>query len=309
MAGNRHRMDSLGASYEAFAHSVLGRVASLTQVETKQDFGIDTYCQPRLSDGSQTESVGELCLLQIKGGAAPLAYGGLDQNGRWKSHEIHWLRSLWAPLFLAVVDREYRAVELFSLWQVWWVNCMSAAPFQIKCSWDNAGARRDFVSAAGTISPVAEPEMGDRLSWTVPLGPPLLRLTHEALNDVAFATSAVKTLRAWIAIDRQTVARFHTGIPVFESVRAWQTNETPSELMNLAAWDPTPGRNLLGLARVTAPVVLALGLHLQHQADPDAYRLIPILQWLRCQAVGGSMLDGLLEGLERNQSGGRSPRP
>src|SRR5688572_18728813 len=113
-------MDSRGESYEAFAHSVLGRIASLTSVETKQDFGVDVYCQPRVPYGTHSEAVTELCLIQIKGGASPLGYGGLDRNGNWKGYEFEWIRSLWAPLYLATVDVDYRRLDIFSAWPIWW---------------------------------------------------------------------------------------------------------------------------------------------------------------------------------------------
>ena len=121
MAGRRHEMNSIGESYEVFAESVLSRIATLTRIGTKQDFGTDTYCLPRVRAGERMETVTELCLLQVKGGRSPLEYGGLDRNGQWKGHELEWLKTLWAPLYLATVDAQYQRVDLFSLWPIWWV--------------------------------------------------------------------------------------------------------------------------------------------------------------------------------------------
>src|SRR5262245_7960265 len=104
MPGRRLDIDSIGESYEVFSESALNRVATLTRVGTKQDFGTDTYCQPRVKAGTRTEEVTELCLLQVKGGIASLAYGGTDGKERWKDEEIRWLRNLWAPLYLVRVD-------------------------------------------------------------------------------------------------------------------------------------------------------------------------------------------------------------
>src|SRR5712691_8091540 len=108
MAGRRHEMNSIGESYEVFAESVLSRIATLTRIGTKQDFGTDTYCLPRVRAGERMERVTELCLLQVKGGRSPLEYGGLDRNGKCKGHELEWLKTLWAPLYLATVDAQYQ---------------------------------------------------------------------------------------------------------------------------------------------------------------------------------------------------------
>src|SRR5438132_3931507 len=101
MAGRRLDVDSIGESYEVFAESVLSRIATITRIGTKQDFGTDTYCQPRVRTGVRLETVSELCLLQVKGGTSPLGYGGLDARDQWKGYEFDWLANLWAPLFLA----------------------------------------------------------------------------------------------------------------------------------------------------------------------------------------------------------------
>lgn len=128
MAGRRHEMDSIGDSYEIFAESVLSRIASLTRIGAKNDFGTDIYCQPRVQADSRTETVTELCLLQIKGGSSRLEYGGIDARGVWKQHEFEWLRDLWAPLYLVRVDAEYHKLNVYSLWPIWWVLCSAAHP-------------------------------------------------------------------------------------------------------------------------------------------------------------------------------------
>ncbi len=133
MAGRRHEMDSIGESYELFTESVLSRIATLTRIGTKNDFGTDTYCQPRVATGARMETVTELCLLQVKGGRSLLEYGGVDGNGEWRGYEFRWLKNLWAPLYLATVDAEYQKVDLFSLWAIWWVFWQCGTPFKVVC--------------------------------------------------------------------------------------------------------------------------------------------------------------------------------
>jgi len=302
-------VDSIGESYEVFAESVLSRIATLTRIGTKQDFGTDIYCLPRISTGDRTDTVTELCLLQVKGGHSPLTYGGIEK-GQWKCHEFDWLRSLWAPLYLATVDREYRRVDLFSLWPIWWVMWQCPAPYKIICSpKEPAGAAHTHMEPTRQIDK-AGAGYGDGQTWTVDLGPPILRLTHESLNDDAFQDSAILLFRRWIQCDRITVARFHEGVSVVEAILCWETNKPiPGHFKRHLAWDTRPGMNIERVASAFVPSLLALGVHLQHQDNEGAYRLIPALEWVQENGFGNEMTKGLLDGLLKNKLAGLSPRP
>jgi len=300
MPGRRHEMDSIGESYEVFAESVLSRIAALTRIGTKQDFGTDIYCQPRVKAGARTESVTEFCLLQVKGGRSPLQFGGLGK-GHWKVHEFAWLKNLWAPLYLAAVDTDYRRVDLFSLWPIWWVIWQCGTPFKVVCS-----SREPLESAYDYSHPTKDSSTdgtahGDGHIWTIDLGPPILRLTHQDLNDDKFRNRAVEILRSWISVDRQTVARFHVGVPLIDAHFRWQTNQMPDARQELLVMDNRPGMNIETLARALVPSLLGLGAHLQHQGNRDAFRLIPILEWIQANDFGNLITPQLLENLSRAQ--------
>jgi hypothetical protein len=307
MAGRRLDADSIGESYEVFAESVLSRIATLTRIGTKQDFGTDTYCQPRVAIGERMEAVTELCLLQVNGGSSPLMYGGVDSAGQWKEYEFEWLKNLWAPLYLARVDPQYQRVDLFSLWPIWLVMWRCGTPFKIIFS------VRDATESAYTfLQPTSEPTpsgagMGDDHTWTIYLGPPLLRLTHQNLNDDNFRNQAVDIFRYWIQIDRQTVPRFHARVPFVEAILAWVTNQMPGAYQQVLVYDPRPGMNIDWLAKALVPSLLTLGVHLQRQGNSEAYRLISILEWIETSKYGNELTKRLLEELSRAKREGVSP--
>ena len=62
----------------------------------------------------------ELCSVQVKGGQARFQYGGIAKQ-KWRVQDFIWLQSRGLPHYLARVDAKREAVELFSLWQIWWV--------------------------------------------------------------------------------------------------------------------------------------------------------------------------------------------
>jgi hypothetical protein len=140
------------------------------------------------------------------------------------------------------------------------------------------------------------------------LGPPILRLTHEQLNDSHFRQQVIDVLRYWIRVDRQTIARFHAGVSLIDANYTWRTNHLPTARQELLAIDGRPGANIEKLARALAPTVLGLGAHLQHQDNRDAFLLIPVLRWLQDNGYGTLIIPQLLDNLSRAEREGVSPR-
>lgn len=307
MAGRRLDVDSIGESYEVFAQSLLGRIATLTRIGMKEDFGTDTYCQPRISITARTEAVTELCLLQVKGGNSPLTYGGIDNKQEWKGYEFEWLKNLWAPLYVAKVDYNYQKVDLYSLWPVWWVMWQCGSPFKVTFSFGDASESQHTFSHPSKDAAADAVGMGDGHIWAVDLGPPFLRLTHEQLNNESFRNQAVEIFRFWIQVDRRIIANYHTNVPMVEAVHSWVTNHLPHVRQELLAMDGTPGKNIEVLAKALATPLTALGAHLQHQGNREAFRLIPILEWLESNCYGNLITPQLLEKLSLAQKEGVSP--
>ena len=302
-------MDSAGSTYETCVRLLLGQIASVVPVPREQDFGIDGYFQPRIAGEHQTETVAELGAVQIKGGDQVLKYGGFDPKGAWREFEFTWLRSLASPLYLARVDRGCSTVDLYSLWPLWLIFWRQALlPFEVvfatrepqdaSTSWEEPRASLE-ESASGH---------GDGRQWTVDLGAPMLRLTQAELNDSSFRLRAIASLRMWLTYDRLTLMRFQQFIPVLDGITAWRTNH--SEIVQIRRWqfwDSRAGANVARLCQTAAPVLVNLGIHLQHQNDRAAYSLIPALEWLNVRRALDVIGQGLLHGLKDAQVRGDGP--
>jgi hypothetical protein len=135
----------------------------------------------------------------------------------------------------------------------------------------------------------------------------MLRLTHKDLNNDDFRAKVVDVFRRWITADRQTVARYHLGVPLVSAANSWITNEIPGASIELLMMSPTPGALVDPLARALVLPLLALGASMQHQGNNNAFRLIPILEWFQENGYGTSLTEGLREKLTRSQAEGVSP--
>lgn len=183
MPGRRHKMDSTGARYQDFAKAVLGSLAAVVEVPREHDFGIDLFCQLLKPAGSATQTTTHLFSVQVKGGQERLCYGGL-KSSEWKEYEFTWLKSLATPLYLAVVDEKFRYVNLFSLLPLWWIFWQTAPhPFHVDFKTGNPKRTLARWQKPTYVSARTSQLFGDRRNWTVPLGPPFLRLTLNMMRS------------------------------------------------------------------------------------------------------------------------------
>ena len=309
MSGRRHTMDSVGSTYENCANFLVGRIASLVHVPREQDFGIDFYCQPRIPAGPRIETVSELSSLQVKGGEAKFAYGGLNDRGEWREYEFSWLRSLATPFHLTRVDASLSAVELFSIWPLWWIFWQQAvSPFEVVFATQSADISNHQWQVPQASHLIDHAGQGDGMRWTVDLGPPFLRLTKEELDNPGFRQQAVNILRTRIYYDRLMLMRFHQFIPFLTGITQWRTNAPEIfEARTWQFWDSKPGANIPRLCETVSLVLVNLGAHLQWQNDQAAYKLLPVLEWLDAKGYLDPMGKGLLEGLQRTQARGEGP--
>jgi hypothetical protein len=304
MAGQRHRMDSSGSSYEDYAKSLIGRFAALIPVQRERDFGLDFFCQPLVTAGKNTETVTELAALQVKGGIQKLTYGGLDRRGKWRPQQFTWLRSLATPLYLVRVDKDFSSVQLFSLWPIWWIFWQAGHPFRVDFITRGPSSRLHLWQKPECSPCKGGGSNGDGMQWTVDLGPPLLRLTNENLNDSVFRETATAILRTWILHDRLTLMYFHLSVPVVTSISQWSTNALDVRGLGSGIsyfWNSMPGMNLSSLCQTISPMLVNLGLNLSSQNDEAAYRLISVLEWIEGRGQLDEVGKGLLDDLRRTQ--------
>ncbi len=295
MPGRQLSVVATGDSYQKCADLLLSLICSVVPVSQPSDFGIDFYCQPRIPNGPRTETVAELCSIQVKGGQAGLKYGGLDTNREWKQFEFAWLRSLATPLYLAHVDRDCNAVELFSLWPLWWIFLKAGVPFEVVFTTQPASQDSHIWQEPQASRHNDGEGNGDGMLWTVNLGSPFLRLTMEDLRDPAFRERAVTILRAWIIKDRRTLMLYQLAVPVVTSMAGWSTNSTDGLMEQITYFGNTqPGMNISPLCQTAALILVNLCFNLKAQNDEATYKLVPVLQWLDSQGHLDELGRGLL---------------
>jgi len=236
-----------------------------------------------------------------------LQFGGVV-NGKWKSYEIEWLRSLAVPLYLVRVSSDCSRIDLYSLWPIWIVLAQSRNPFRIICQCDEPESDPQVLRSRS--AEVYEGSHGDAKEWTVPLGTPFLSFTQSDMNNPTFVAGAGALMSNWVAVDRRNVIHALLGAPYVKGIKEWATNDfarTVLPIKEFMSWS-TSRQTAIELAMALEPLAVNLGVHLQLQDDRGVYSFIPLLEWLDSLKLLGGMGKGLLEGVKQTQAAGLSPK-
>jgi hypothetical protein len=285
-----------GAQNEAVACDLIGRLSAPVKVPREHDFGADFFCQLYAPGEGTSVGVSEIFALQVKSESEELAFGGL-RDQKWRDYEIAWLRTLAVPLLLGRVNATTAELRLYSLSPMWRVLWQTAQPFKITCSTEPPTS--DGYERPDPTSGASGHVHGDGLSWTVPLGPPILKLTHASIADGRWLAAARDLLRWHVQLERRNLTRFHLRVAVHQCLQRWSSDDFTAQFAVSTAmfWSSVPGENLAPLADMVAQAIVNLGVNLQWQNNRDAYRLIDALEWLQdvgaLDSLGRSLLDGL----------------
>lgn len=307
MTGRQGDVAVEGSQNESLAAYLLGHLCAPVKVPREHDFGIDYFCQLYAPGGRRSVDSRDLFAVQVKGGNDSVVhYGGVREN-QWRSYEIAWLRSVMIPLFVARTDMSAGTISLHSMGPVWRVLWQTEQPFEINCVPGRAST--EDVDIEEITREISSEAYGDKTIWTVPLGPPLLYFSNTELTNPDFAPNAQYVLKRQIEFERRNLLNFFQGVALHECLGRWRTNDFTSQARYHRAmfWDRTQGKNISLLASAVAPGLVNLGVHLQWQDNPDAYRLIAILEWLWEKGALDMFGIGLLTQLKDRQAQNLSP--
>jgi hypothetical protein len=181
-------------------------------------------------------------------------------------------------------------------------------PYQIGFTLGEPGSGPEMWQQPTRVQNEDGKEHGDGCKWNIDLGPPFLNLTLDFVNDQQFCERAVATLRFRVGLERLMLMRFLQFIPVLPGATKWTTNEPGLlETRVFQFWDSTPGANIERLCQTAVPLLTNMAIHFEHQNDPMAYQLIPLLKWFKDKGMLDSIGEGLYWGLQTHAEQGLPP--
>ncbi len=219
MPGARMTAFTAGAISERLAESIIGTMAFTTEVPYREDVGHDLHCVLYVpsNDGTMLNA-GPSFNVQVKSNRRALSYR--------KLHSREWLATQRSPFFVCTVDRDKLSCEVYSTWNVH--NGILRYGY---------GAPDDHGSSVQIIKLVLPPS---RKQWTgflhfddpktnggilsIPLGPPILRLTPDSVKDPEAAKKYAQILKTWIDFEHANIVRTAMGMYWTLGPVDWRTN-------------------------------------------------------------------------------------
>jgi hypothetical protein len=248
-----------GSRSEYLALYVLSALGIATKIPREEDIGVDFHCSlmelqgrnylPRSAYNVQVKSVSK---------KDSIRFGGVNDSGNWKAHEIEWLFAQEVPLFIAIADKETMILRLYPTSNMWYAKYQAGKPGEVHFVLDEpadevADVTQPSFEPGGWTSPV-----GDGNRWKVPLGAPLVSIglvdveEEDKLNRYrAILAEAIRTEQTNITYGRLKV---HWT----RSPSAIRTNRG-FESQNISiAGNSTPGANTDAQLQALCPILATL---------------------------------------------------
>ena len=242
-----------GSRSEYLATYILSRLCVVTPVRREGDFGVDIIGHLARRVGRRLE-VGEAFGIQVKSEDDQLGYPEKPEDKTTEQREqiIRWLFTQPIPFFVAVVSKDSLRLRLYSTWEL------------LKLSYEHGYAFRQVVLALGPgQSAVATHPEGD--VGTVFLGPPIIDVAANDVEDNAKADDLASVLEYWVRLDLENVMNRVAGVCYIQGHKQYTTNKKPETIKELCYVVGSPSlpalkRRLATVATVTALALRTIGV-------------------------------------------------
>lgn len=261
-----------GDRSEYLALYILSALGIVVPVPRQEDIGADFYCS--LADLKGNRLTFRMpYLVQAKSRSArEISYGGVSEKDTWKKEEIDWLFSQELPLLIGVVDKKHLTLDLYStsnIWAAWYAqrNCGQVVLFPDRV--DN----HQQVAAPSRKPPATSwpAEIGDGYVWEVPLGPPVVSISIDDIEDETCLVKIRSVLSQALDLDQTNITYRRLNAPYSRWLHRFTTNEiNASQLLGVFyAWNATPGAHTPNQLQALAPILLALANNYKAQGRTE----------------------------------------
>jgi hypothetical protein len=192
-----------GDTAEYFAQYLLSYLGATILTPRQEDHGFDFHCVLGDEDRYLPEMT-HACCIQIKHGKPKdIKYGGQTRGKKWKKNEINWLLDQKIPYLLGFADLQSETLTLYQASSLWLLQVLVSTeqerPYRITLKPNSKGIEMPIGKVDRKVS--GSDKHGDRKSWKVTLGKPLLKLSSKLLKDEGQRRVAKYRIKSYIELD------------------------------------------------------------------------------------------------------------
>jgi hypothetical protein len=266
MAGGMWFPFRQGNRSEYLALYILSALGICISVPRQEDIGIDFYCSLAKNEGKRMTFYSPF-VVQVKSSSEKeISYGGPDKKKRWKKEEIEWLFNQELPLLIAIVDKENLIMKLYATSNMWAARYTGGDVGQVVLQPDKLSKDND-VPMPQSISVSDWPAgVGDGKKWLVPLGPPILSISINDVENEAKIDEYKRMLSFPLYMEQENITYRRLQVHCSKWPHRFTTNKPEKFVYGLCyAANPTPGANTSEQLKSLAPIIATLAFNYKSQ--------------------------------------------
>lgn len=253
-----------GARSEYLATYLLSRLSIVNPVPREGDFGLDLICH--LVDRRKTLlHVGAPFSLQVKTEGVEVVYIGDRDLPPEERREICWLLDQTIPLLVGMVSRDDQCLRVYTTWPLHQVRYQRGYDY----------SRIELIPGKeSTGRPGVEI---DRDVARVRLGPPILDLSPDLVEDSERADALTEVLKYWVHLDMENYVNSLANVCYVRGHMIHASNTVPEahELISISGGEIS----LPGFRKRLAEVLTVTAHALARARGPEAMR--PLVEAMR----------------------------
>ncbi len=257
-----------GNRSEYLALYILSALGVVVKVPKEEDIGADFYCSLAHMEGNrmtfhlpfliQTKSISE----------STISYGGPDKKEQWKKEEVTWLFGQELPLLVGLVDKENSILKLYATSNMWAAYYSSGNVGELVLQPDVPSKQGESVSMPKSSIVSGWPQgIGDGKRWEVPLGPPLVSISVDDLENKEKLNEFRRILSfpLWLEQENITYRRLKVHYSKWPLLINTNILEDKFGFGVFAVANLTPGTNTDEQIRALAPIITTLAMNYKAQ--------------------------------------------
>jgi hypothetical protein len=271
MPGSKWFTFRQGNRSEYLAQYILSALGVAVKVPIEEDVGADFHCSLAKFNGNLMTFFAPF-LVQIKSiSEKNIIYGGVGSNGIWKKEEIEWLFSQELPLLIGLVDKKDLTLRLYTtsnMWAAWYFSGKIAQA--ILCPDDPNQTTDQILSPtkennAEEVNEWISNNVGDGLKWKIPLGPALVSISYDDLENQERMNEFRRILSFALQLEQDNI----TYRRLFVHISKWpvviDTNKNIMAQGIFVAANPVPGANTDDQLKSLYPILVTLAYNFKMQ--------------------------------------------
>jgi hypothetical protein len=267
MSGSLQYSYRQGNRSEYLALYILSALGVVVPVPRQEDIGVDFHCTLASREGKSLKFHSPF-IVQVKSASHKNVHvGGIDKKGHWRQKAIEWLYGQELPLLIGIADKRKHTLALYSTSNMWESFYTAGRPGQVSLLPDKTD-ENNIVPRPTSRQPSAEwPQgSGDGKIWDIPLGPPIVRVSIDDLEDSEKIAKYISILLERIYLEQQNITYRRLGVHYSKWVAQYTTNEEGFGILgNFYAWNYGYGANTPGKIQALTPIVISLANNFKAQ--------------------------------------------